>query len=108
VAISKAEGFTNFSSNRVRRRLRGVYFKIVYPSFMDTLKLTLGKTNLSVTSGQFSMLKHVQGREKPDQTKIELPEQLPIFDVFAVEEDVIDYHMVSAFGHCRNCMTHPF
>ncbi len=75
---------------------------------MDTLKLTLCETNLTVTSREFSISNHIQGREKPNQTQIELPEQLPIFRVFAVEKDVIDDHMVSAFGHCRNGIAHAF
>ena len=63
---STAEGFTNFPSNRVWSRLRSVQFKIICPSFMHTLKLTLCETNLPVTSGEFSLSYYIQGREKPN------------------------------------------
>ena len=75
---------------------------------MDPLKLTLCKANLSVSSGELSISNDVQRREKPNQPKIKLPEQLPIFGVFAVEKHVINDHMISAVGHCRDGISHAF
>ena len=75
---------------------------------MDPLKLTLCKANLSVTSGEFSISNHVERREEPNQPKIEFLEQLPIFGVFAVEKHVINDHMISAVGHCRDGISHAF
>ncbi len=75
---------------------------------MDPLELTLCKANLSVTSGEFSISNNVERREEPNQPKIEFHKQLPIFGVFAVEKHVINDHMISAVGHCRDGISHAF